>query len=161
MLNESPFPAYRCTVVPEQSAASLRLGWKNYPTRVIDTSRDAFTLQVDAQVFRKVKEGTRGVLEYHGEVWEVECAAVFRLMDDQYHISMLRRKDLTHVQVPKSSLWSIVPRPTNETDPVLPMALLVSFLFACVALPGMGDSLGTAPKIRKAIQDVWQRATRD
>lgn len=161
MLKETPFPAYRCTVVPEQSAANLRLGWKNYSTRVIDTSRDAFTLEVDARVFQKVKEGTRGVLEYHGEVWDVECVAVFRLMDDQFHITMLRRNDRTHVRVPKSSLWAILPRPNNETDPVLPLALLVSFLFACVALPGMGDSLGTAPKIRKAIQDVWQRAVRN
>ena len=149
--------AFRCCVVPEQSAGCLRLGWRNHDVRVIDTSREAFTLQVSAAVFRRMREGTQAVLRTNGEVWDVQCTAVFRMIYDRYHVTMARVNDRTTVRGPKTSLWSILPKPNVTSDPVLPLALLVSFLLACIALPGMGDRLGTAPKIRKAVQDVWRR----
>lgn len=151
--------AFRCTVVPEQSAGHMRLGRRRHEVRVIDTSRDAFTLEVSAATFSRVKEGSRAVLQYNGETWDVECTAVFRMICDRYHVSMARVNDRTSVRRPKASFWSLLPLVNGGTDPVLPLALLISFLLACVALPGMGDSLGTAPKIRKAVQEVWRRTT--
>lgn len=151
--------AFRCTVVPEQSAARLRLGWRTYAVRVVDTSREAFTLDVDRSIYSRLEEGRRGTLTYQDETWEVMCRAVFRHVDDQYHVSMARLRDCTRVRGPQPSFWSLLPRSNAESSPALPLALLLSLLFACVALPGMGDSLGTAPKIRKVVQDVWRRAT--
>lgn len=151
--------AFRCSVAPEQSAGNMRLGWRRHDVRVIDTSREAFTLQVPAATFSRIKEGSRAVLEFNGETWDVECTAVFRMVDDRYHASMARVKDRTAVRGPKTSFWSMLPLVHGTTDPVLPLALLISFLLACVALPGMGDTLGTAPKIRKVVQDVWRKTT--
>lgn len=150
--------AFRCTVVPEHSAARLWLGWRSYPVRLVDTSREAFTLDVDGDIFSRLKEGRRGILEFQGERWEVVCTAFYRHIDEQYHASMARVRDCTRVRAPKPSFWALLPRANAESSPALPLALLLSLLFACVALPGMGDSLGTAPKIRKAVQDVWRRA---
>ena len=149
--------AFRCNVVPEQSAGSLRLGWRRYNIRVVDTSRDAFTLEVSAAVFGRIREGSRAVLETNGEVWDVECTALFRMIYDRYHVTMARIKDRTSVRGPKTTFGSLIPRLNVASDPVLPLALLVSFLIACVSLPGMGDTLGTAPKIRKAVQDAWRK----
>lgn len=151
--------AFRCSVDPAQSAGRMRLGWRAHNVRVIDTSRDAFTVQVSATTFYRFHEGSRAVLEFNGETWDVQCTALFRMIDDRYHLTMARVKDRTTVCGPKSSWWSLLPGTGTAKDPVLPLALLVSFLLACVALPGMGDSLGTAPKIRKVVQDVWRRAT--
>jgi hypothetical protein len=151
--------AFRCTVLPEQSAASLRVGMSRRRVRVTDTSRDAFTLDVDYATFRRLKEGCRATLEFQGETWEVECTATFQLIDEQYHVSMARIRDRTRVRGPKTTFWSLLPTTNAASSPALPLALLLSFFFACVALPGMGDSLGTAPKIRKVVQDIWHRAT--
>lgn len=159
MTYENPTSAFRCTVVPEQSSGRLRLGWQRHQIRVLDTSRDAFTLQVSAETFGKLREGSRAILDYHDEVWDVECTAVFRLLDDRFHVSMSRLRDRTAIRGPKSSSLSALLPSGGTADPVLPLALLISFLLACVALPGMGDSLGTAPKIRKAVQDVWRMTT--
>lgn len=153
--------AFRCTVVPEQSAARLRLRLRSHRVRVIDTSREAFTLEVDQAIFSRLKEGTRGTLEYQDEKWEVVCTAVFRLVENQFHVSMARISERTQIQGPKPTFRALLPKSNAESSPALPLALLLSFLFACVALPGMGDSLGTAPKIRKVVQDVWRRATGD
>ncbi len=148
--------AYRCTVVPECSEGQLKAGWYSFPVRVIDTSREAFTLEVKPQAFRRLKEGARATLDFNDEMWEVECTAVFQLANGQYSVSMARVKDLTKIRGPRASLSSMLPVPNPTADPVLPLALLVAFLFACVALPGMGDRLGTAPKIRSAIQGAWR-----
>lgn len=153
--------AFRCTVLPEQSAANLRLGWRRHPVRVIDTSRDAFTLDVPLTTFSRIKEGGRATLEFQGETWEVMCTATFRLVDDEFHVSMARLRDRTSMRGPKTTFWALLPSTNAASSPALPLALLLSFLFACVALPGMGDTLGTAPKIRKVVQDVWHRATGD
>jgi hypothetical protein len=151
--------AFRCAVLPEQSAARLRLGMTSRPVRVTDTSREAFTLDVDYATFRRLAEGRRATLEYQGETWDVVCTATFQLMDQQYHVSLARVRDRTRVRGPKTTFWSLLPTTNAAASPALPLALLLSFLFACVALPGMGDSLGTAPKIRKIVQDIWHRAT--
>lgn len=153
--------AFRCSVVPENSAARLTMGWRNYKVRVIDTSREAFTLEVDAKTYGRIKEGTKAVLEYNQEHWEVQCTALFQMLNGQLNVSMARVKDCSRVRGPRPTFWSLLPVANATADPVLPLALLLSLLFACVALPGMGDSIGTAPKIRKAVQDVWRRTLGD
>lgn len=153
---EASKSAFRCAVVPENSAGLLTIGWSRHNIRVIDTSREAFTLDVKPQTFRRLKEGSRATLLFNDELWEVECTAVFQVMNGQFSVTMARVRDLTRIRNPHATLMSILPMPNPTADPVLPLALLVSFLFACVALPGMGDRLGTAPKIRAVVQDVWR-----
>lgn len=156
---ELPRTAYRCTVVPENSAGVLKLGWHNFAVRVIDTSREAFTIEVQASIFRRLREGRRAILKFNGEIWQVQCTAVFQIPDGQFSVTLTRVRDLTQVRGPRTTIWSLLPMPNPSADPVLPLALLISFLFACVALPGMGDQLGTAPKIRQVIQDAWRATT--
>jgi hypothetical protein len=31
---------------------------------------------------------------------------------------------------------------------------MVAFIFSCIALPGLGDQIGTAPKVKKGIHSV-------
>lgn len=157
--NEITCTAFRCTLIPEHSAGALRLGCRWQDVCVIDTSRDAFTLEVGAATFRRIREGTRAVLRHNGETWDVQCTALFQMVDERYHVTMARIRERTGVRGPKSSLWSLLPTINTSADPVLPLALLISFIIACIALPGMGDSLGTAPKVRQIVQDVWRKAT--
>jgi hypothetical protein len=153
--------AFRCTVVPENSAACLTIGWRQHKVRVIDTSREAFTLEVNPNTFAKVTEGSRAVLDYNDESWEVQCIALFQMLNGQLNVSMARIRECSKIRGPRATFWSLLPMANATRDPVLPLALLLSLLFACVALPGMGDSIGTAPKIRKAVQDVWRKTLGD
>lgn len=153
--------AFRCTVVSEISAGRLTIGWHTYKVRLLDTSRDAFTLEVDSKKFGRIKEGSKALLETNGEKWEVRCTAIFHMLDGQLNLSMARVKERLRAPVSRTTFWSLLPIPSPTADPVLPLALLLSFLFACIALPGMGDTLGTAPKIRKAVQDVWRKTLGD
>ncbi len=148
--------AFRCAVPAEHGEAWLVVGWHRHPVRVTELSRNGFTIQVRNKTYAKCREGKKALLHYQGEIWEVVCTSTFRMVDDYAEISLHRLADRTKVRGPRSSLCSLLPIANVTADPVLPLALLVSFLFACLALPGMGDSLGTAPKIRKVVQDVWR-----
>jgi hypothetical protein len=153
---ESPSNAFRFQVPYDQSGAKIRLGWGSYKVRVIDTSREAFTLQVSRKLFRRFQEGTRALLSFQGETWEVKCTAMLQLADGEYHLSLLRLIDRTVVRAPSSPTGLFSSAKGKAHDPTLTIAMLAALVFACVALPGTGDTLGTAPIIRDALRHTWQ-----
>jgi len=155
---ETPSSAFRCPVPLERSAASLRLGWRDCPVNVIDTSRESFTVQVSRKLFRRFSEGTRAVLSFHGETWDVQCTALLQLADDKYHLSLLRLIDRSVMKTPRSSTGLFTSVAGKGYDPTLTIAMFAALVLACVALPGTGDKLGTAPVIRKALNHTWHMA---
>ncbi len=41
-----------------------------------------------------------------------------------------------------------------QADPAFLMFMMIVFLIMCVTLPGIGDKLGTAPKVRSGVHCV-------
>ena len=147
--------AYRCSVAPENSAAKLKIGHKFYDINVVDTSRNGFTVRVSNRTFGKLREGSKYVLRHAGETWLVSKQSHYNETDKSTQVGFARLQDLTPVEKPKTSLLQVFSSKAHgSSDPAFLLYLMLAFLFACVALPGMGDNLGTAPRIRDGIREI-------
>jgi hypothetical protein len=146
--------AYRCVVSPENSAGEVRLGNKKYPVVLLDTSRNGFTVRVPKSIGDKIQSKKTCYLSFAGELWEVTCNGVYSETEKQLDIDFVRGRELTKIKQPRLG-GAGVDLFSPQQDPTLLLGLLVGFLLACVCLPGIGDQLGTAPRVTKAVQGCW------
>lgn len=147
--------AFRCAVAPEYSKGTLAVGYTKFAINVLDTSRDGYTLRCPARVASKLKPGKLARLVFRGETWEVERNSLYNESTDFIHLGCTRVRELTRIKQPKSSMFAaLAPRITLSSDPGLLMFLLIAFMVAVVSLPGLGNKLGTAPKIQKGISEI-------
>lgn len=155
MTSEEDRKAYRCAVAPENASAELRIGRRRHLAVVLDTSRVGFTVRIENKVLKSLKDGGEYELLFAGEHWRVKkeshCAG-----ENCINVGFSRVEDITKVETPGSWLPSLSITQRVNSDPTLLMYLLIAFIFACLALPGMGDSLGTAPRIQAGIGVIWQ-----
>ena len=146
--------AFRCTVAPEDAAAKLKIGRKTHDVAVLDTSRDGFSVQIPSRLAGKIKSGQTVELLFAGEHWQIRQESKFQETDDFARVGFSRVQELTKIEPPTSWFYTFVPKFNAHSDPSFLMYLMVAFLLACVALPGVGDSLGTAPKVRGLVKSV-------
>lgn len=151
-MNSDRIKPYRCTIPPEDCACRLRVGRKDVVCELIDLSREDFRIRVPKKHARVIRRARRLELRYHGERWLVKLAPT---QEDQPDIvSLLRINELTPVNMP--SPWATLGtmRMSRETDPRFVLALMLALIAACVSLPGIGDQLGTAPRIKDGVHSV-------
>lgn len=145
---------YRCCIAAENSAGKLKIGGRLFDVCVVDTSRTEFGIRVPNAVAKRLKGKRRPQLLYAGETWEVEPTTRFS-EDSQYtQLGLARIRDLTKIPMPRSWPFSAFHNPATQSDPTFLAFLIVAFLVAVLCLPGIGDSLGTAPRVRDAIESV-------
>jgi hypothetical protein len=148
--------AYRCVISPENSAGELRMGRKSYPIFVLDTSRDGFTAKIPTRLVASIQASKTCQLKFSGELWEVSCNGVYSEATDNSEVDFLRVRELTKIKQPRFggpgvSLFS------PQQDPTLLLGLMIGFLIACICLPGIGDQIGTAPKVSRAVKSWWEK----
>ncbi len=148
--------AYKCIVSSDNSAAELRVGNKSFSVRVLDLSRDGFTIRVPNAILKKVRSKANLRLEYASELWEVACDGEFSDSSDFTNLGLLRVRDLTKLKMPSGFQFSFGAMFSLNQDPTLLLGLLLAFLAACFCLPGVGDQVGTAPKISRTVKAAWQ-----
>lgn len=156
-LNSRPSGAFRCAIAPEHSAAQLRIGRRKFQVNVLDTSRDSFTIRCSTRIASKIQRGSVVRLEFRGEKWTIERESLYNESAEFAHVGCRRVQDITPIRAPRSSLFpSLLPRFSTTNDPALMMYLLIAFMVACVSLPGLGDSIGTAPRIRDGLKAIMK-----
>jgi hypothetical protein len=143
---------YRCSVPAEDCSCTVRVSGSELICSVFDLSREDFRVKVPWKYVRKLEKARHIELLYHGERWSVR----FNQIDpDQTDVVLLDRiEELTRIKPP--SPWHTLDflRMSQETDPRFVLAVLVAFIAVCVSMPGIGDRLGTAPKIKGGVQTV-------
>lgn len=153
--------AFRCTVPPENSAAKLKVKNKWHDVAVLDTSRSGFSVRVGGGIARKLKAGQTYQLKFNGEHWRVEQESNFSDTGGDSTIGFSRIEELTKIKLPSTPWTAYVSKTSSQTDPTFLFFLMIVFLIACISLPGVGDNLGTAPKVRdgvKAAIDTFKEA---
>jgi hypothetical protein len=146
--------SFRCAVAPEDGAAQLKVNGKLHDCQVTNTSREGFGIRIRRKVGRKINQRTRMVLLYRNEKWEVTKIWDFQDNDVDIAIGLERVRELSKLKPPKSSGLNIMPRISANTDPSFLLALLIAFMLTCLCLPGIGDNLGTAPKVRSGVNSM-------
>ena len=152
--------SFRCAIAPEYGAARLRINGKSVACRVMETSCDAFSIAVDAKYSsRLLNSKSRLVLEYRDEKWLVSVHSHFK-EGDTFRVGLCRERDLTKFKQPSSmSGMFSASQFSMTTDPSFLLALMVAFLLCCICLPGIGDSLGTAPRVREGVNSMFDYVT--
>jgi hypothetical protein len=145
---------YRCCITSENSGGKLRVGRQLHKICVVDTSRTGFGIRVPNALSKKIRDKSKLFLIFGGETWEVALKSRYS-EDSQYvNLGLTRVRELTKITCPTSWCWSFFRNPAAQTDPTFLAFLVLAFLAAVVSLPGIGDSLGTAPKVREVIESV-------
>lgn len=145
---------YRCCIAAENSAGKLKIGLRTFDVCVTNTSRTGFGIRMPTHVAKKLSSKRRLLLLYAGETWEVGVQS--RYSDDSQftNLGLIRGRELTKLQVPGSWWGGMFSRSSAPADPTFLAFLVLAFLIAVISLPGIGDSLGTAPKVRKALSSL-------
>ena len=143
---------FRCSIAAENSAARLRVGSWTYDVNVVDTSRTGIGIRVSNVIAEKLGKRKRLVVIYQGEKWEVEITS--RYQDDPHYtvLGTTRRRELTKLPQPSGWNWNWLTQQSCQADPTFLAFLVLAFLVAVISLPGIGDSLGTAPKVRGVLE---------
>ncbi len=145
---------FRCCIPAENSAGKLRVDGKQYDVNVLDTSRNGFCIKVSNKVAAKVREKSAIVLSYNGELWEVALKSRYSECGGFTNLGISRIREISKIKPPRSWGISIVPSPGLHNDPTFLAFLIFAFLVATICLPGVGDNLGTAPKVQKAVRSI-------
>ena len=151
--------SYRCAIAPEDSAAKIKIGGRLHDCAVTSTSRDGFSARVANRLASRLQRAAEIQLWFRGEKWEVSVVSQFCEDAESTTFGLNRVRELTKIKNPSSWGVSLVPRFSANTDPSFVLALLVAFLAICICLPGVGTSLGTAPKIKAGVDTILKRVT--
>lgn len=147
---------FRCCIASENSAGRLKIAGFWYSACVLDMSRTGYRVRLANSVAKKLRGRRVPVLDFAGEQWEVDVKSRFSNGNEYTELGLARRKELTRYKLPSS--WSfVVPNCLNaNSDPAFLGFLVLAFLVVVLSLPGIGDTLGTAPKVRHAVKSVLE-----
>ncbi|QDV64178.1 hypothetical protein [Crateriforma conspicua] len=145
---------FRCPVQADQGSALIRIGRRKLAVTVQETSIDGFTVLVTPEGAKHVKVGRPWVLEFDGTRFEVHAQWFFHSPDGHVQVGMRRLRDLTEPPSEHVS-WSLfrngdVRGTDSAGTSTLAFAGFILFLVTAMALPGLGDQLGTAKPMGEA-----------
>jgi hypothetical protein len=146
---------YRCQIPLDDCACHIRVGSKDTLCEIIDLSRLDFRLEVPKGFEKTLRKAKRIELRYHGELWLVRLSKV--TPENQKVVVVLDRvAELTPVKMPSPWTTLFTLKMSRQTDPRFVLVVMLAFIAACLALPGVGDTLGTAPRIKNGVHNVLQ-----
>lgn len=146
---------YKCAIAVENSAAELRVGSKSYRVSVLDASRDGYTIRVSNAILTRIRSKAVCRLEFASSLSEVAFESEFSDCADFTNVGLKRVRDLTKFKMPSGFQFSFGSMFSLQQDPSFLLGLMVAFLLACFCLPGIGDQVGTAPKVSRAVKGFW------
>jgi hypothetical protein len=156
-----PRSYYRCPIESDQSAAKLKLGWGTVRASVLEKSINGYSLLVKLRYGKKMRLGKRLTMQFDGTTVEVQVQRVSPAEQKGYsNIGLSLTKDLTKPESVKSSWWPSL-RPSQkggEGTAQIAFAGFVLVLFCAMAMPGLGDKLGTSDRIQDAFKWVIKTA---
>lgn len=153
---------FRCPVQRDQSRASIQIGYGRVPAVLQETSIDGFTLTVAPRYASRLRLGRPWLLKTASEKAEVHAEWVFHAPDGQLQLGVRRLRDLTPAEA-AGGWWKFgfrLGRKNLHTNtPEVVFAALIAVLIVILSCPGLGDQLGTAPRIRAAVHSVVSSLT--
>ena len=149
---------YRCAVHEDHAEAVLRSRRRRLDALVQEISIDGFTVLLRQQDVARLVMGQPWILEYGGSTVEVDSQWFRYSPEGRVQIGLRQVRDLTKPDTASGSVFSrrkSAVRHELGYSGLLYSGLLL-FVFLILAMPGIGDALGTAAKIESAVLSLWQ-----
>lgn len=154
------FSFFRCPVSRDRSQASIRIGRRALAVSVQETSIDGFTVLVSPKLTSRLKVGRPWVLEYDGSRTEVHPQWMFNSPDGYVQVGLRRLRDLTKPPPVGRSIAKARTRIHNDSNfTAVAFGGFVMALFLLMAMPGLGDRLGTSQRIQSAFRWILSEAS--
>jgi hypothetical protein len=149
---------FRCPVVGDCADACLKIGRRRMKVTVQDTSIDGFTVLVSSAHSKHLRVGEPWILEFDDTRTETLAQWFHHGLQGQTQVGLRRMRDLTPVQQIGSWYTGLLPSKSRNsgTDATVAYAGFTILLFLTMALPGLGDYLGTANRIESAAAMIFQ-----
>lgn len=154
--HDSPQTFFRCPVQAEMSQATLIVGRRKVPATLQETSIEGFTVTVCPRQSQRLRIGRAWVLRSLNDCCEVHAEWFYNAPDGGIQIGLRRVRDLLRPERPSGwlSFGQAGRKSSSGKGSEVAFAGAIVFLFVVLCLPGVGDKLGTAPRLQAALQLV-------
>ncbi len=152
---------FRCPVASDNRSATIQIGRRRLSSDVQETSIDGFTVMVSPKNSSKLKVGRPWILHYDGTSVEVHPQWMFNSPDGHVQLGLRRLRDLTKppkIKRPAGS-WFGHSRSGDPSNSAVAFGGFVMTLFLVMALPGLGDRLGTSNRIQGTVRWIASELT--
>lgn len=149
---------FRCPVQPDLAKATIRVGRQTVIATLQEQSIDGFTLLVEPKHALKLQVGVPWILITDSERTKVRAEWMFHAENGKVQLAVRRLEDLRTAEDSDKHSWSLFTRRTRGSGETggneIAFAGIVLLLFTALSLPGLGDRLGTAPRIQAAVEGL-------
>lgn len=146
--------SFRCSIAPEDGAARLKINGKVVPCVVINTSSEGFGIRVPKKIGQRLTVKASIQLWFRNEKWQVVKAWEFQDHSQVMTVGLTRVREVTKIKAPSAWGAALIPRFSSDNDASFLIALVVALMLTCICLPGVGDNLGTASKVRQGVNTM-------
>ncbi|MCA9135698.1 MAG: hypothetical protein KDB00_03040 [Planctomycetales bacterium] len=146
---------YRCKVVGD-STAILFVGHKPLKIFVRETSGNGFTLGIDPKLTKRISAGKRYELRYDDRRIEIIAESFVETVQGEARLRVGTIREFEPVKrwafrLPFTRGSRVISHESGINSGAA-YGGFVLVLFCVMSLPGIGDKLGTAPRIESALQ---------
>ncbi len=149
---------YRCRVQPDVATATICSGRRRIPAQLQEQSIDGFTLLVKPKDALRLQVGKTWILKTQGENTRIHAQWMYQTDDGHLQLAVRRLEDLTPQQEDdhRSLAWFSrdTRRAGDSSGNEIAFTGIVLLLLMALSLPGLGDQLGTAPKIQATVRSI-------
>jgi hypothetical protein len=160
--NERRTSARQC-IEPHEALGFLKREAYSATVRLVDKSRSGFTVSIPPNQASQFPGGENAILQVEDVSYQVMVSGYYRegstkshlglkLLAEKYQDSSTQAAEATKSTQPATNQ----PQGSRER---FTFGLYIALLIAVVALPGIGDLLGTAPWIRQHIINAYSMVT--
>lgn len=148
---------FHCPISPEQNSARLKIGRRSIPASLQEASIDGFTVLVDSSDATRLVLGKPWILFHDNTKLEVHAQWFFHADDGNVQIGLRRLRDLTKPPAIGGWLPSLggTPQQDGSSGSTL-FVVTVLIALGSLAMPGIGDALGTSGKIQQGMTAIFQ-----
>ncbi len=153
---ESSGTFYRCPVQADQSRATIKIGRRKIQAIIHEASIEGFTVLVEPRYSKRLSVGIPWILVYNGAKLEIQAQWFFHAPDGHIQIGLRRLRDLTEPKRVRSC-WPVFgsrQRVEESGQSTIAFAGFVLVLVVTMAMPGIGEKLGTAGHINDTFRWV-------
>jgi hypothetical protein len=137
------------------------VGKRKLQAQVQESSIDGFTVLIKAKDARKLRIGDPWILEFDESRLEVIGQWFFNSPGGFVQVGLRRLRDLTPEPVFKTPFWSRFSTSKASASVTSPAAFggFTIVLFLALALPGLGEQIGSASHIQEAVHWLFAEVT--
>ncbi|MEZ6089897.1 MAG: hypothetical protein R3C05_18085 [Pirellulaceae bacterium] len=150
---------YRCPVAAEKAKAWLQMGHRRVNVTMLDTSIEGFTIVIRPKDVRLLRYDVTWTLTTCDEKCIVHPEWMYNADATSGQLGLRRVRDVTPSRMRrKHSAWFMGGAFRGGESDLSGLALggMLMLIVAILTLPGIGDDLGTAPRIQSLLQDGFR-----